>query len=43
VIEKIYGAEVIAVDGNPREDARVMTRVKFVMKGGKVYRNDWGK
>jgi imidazolonepropionase-like amidohydrolase len=30
------------VDGNPLEDARVMMRVKFVMKDGKVYRNDWG-
>ena len=41
VIEKGYFADVIAVDGNPLEDARVMTRVKFVMKDGKVYRNDW--
>lgn len=41
-VEKGYFADVIAVDGNPLEDARVMTRVKFVMKGGKVYRNDWG-
>ena len=41
-IEPNYFADVIAVDGNPLEDARVMMRVKFVMKDGKVYRNDWG-
>jgi imidazolonepropionase-like amidohydrolase len=40
-VEPGYFADVIAVDGNPLEDARVMTRVKFVMKDGKVYRNDW--
>src|SRR5271156_6156081 len=39
VVEKGYFADVIAVDGNPLEDARVMMRVKFVMKDGKVYRN----
>ena len=42
VLEKGYFADVIGVDGNPLEDARVMMRVKFVMKDGKVYRNDWG-
>jgi imidazolonepropionase-like amidohydrolase len=42
VVEKGYFADVIAVDGNPLEDVRVMIRVKFVMKDGKVYRNDWG-
>jgi imidazolonepropionase-like amidohydrolase len=34
---------VIAVDGNPLQDATAMTRVKFVMKDGKVYRNDWAR
>lgn len=42
-IEANYYADVIAVDGNPLEDARALSRVKFVMKDGKVYRNDWGK
>ncbi len=42
-IEKDYFADVIAVDGDPLADAAVLTRVKFVMKDGKVYRNDWGK
>jgi imidazolonepropionase-like amidohydrolase len=42
-IEANYLADVIAVDGNPLADAAVMTRVRFVMKDGKVYRNDWAK
>jgi imidazolonepropionase-like amidohydrolase len=40
-IEPNYFADVIAVDGDPLADAAVLTRVKFVMKDGKVYRNDW--
>src|SRR3984885_12618594 len=42
-IEKDYFADVIAVDGDPLADAAVLMRVKFVMKDGKVYRNDWAK
>jgi imidazolonepropionase-like amidohydrolase len=42
-IEANYFADVIAVDGDPLADAAVLTRVKFVMKDGKVYRNDWAK
>ncbi len=42
-LEANHFADVIAVDGNPLEDARVLSRVKFVMKDGKVYRNDWTK
>jgi imidazolonepropionase-like amidohydrolase len=42
-IEANYFADVIAVDGNPLADAAVMTKVKFVMKDGTVYRNDWAK
>ncbi len=42
-IEANHFADVIAVDGDPLADAAVLTRVKFVMKDGKVYRNDWGK
>jgi imidazolonepropionase-like amidohydrolase len=40
-VEPGYFADVIAVDGNPLENPQVMMRVKFVMKDGKVYRNDW--
>ena len=35
-----YFADVIAVPGNPLEDISVATKVKFVMKGGVVYRKD---
>jgi imidazolonepropionase-like amidohydrolase len=42
-IESNYFADVIAVDGDPLADPAVMTRVKFVMKDGTVYRNDWAK
>lgn len=31
-------AHLIAVDGNPLEDVRALTRVVFVMKGGKVHK-----
>ncbi len=34
-------ADLIAVAGNPLGDITELQRVKFVMKGGKVIRNDW--
>jgi imidazolonepropionase-like amidohydrolase len=40
-IEANYFADIIAVEGNPLADAGVMMKVRFVMKDGKVYRNDW--
>jgi imidazolonepropionase-like amidohydrolase len=39
-IEKGKFADLIAVAGDPLEDISEMQRVKFVMKGGKVVRND---
>jgi imidazolonepropionase-like amidohydrolase len=33
-------ADIIAVSGNPLADVTEMERVKFVMKGGVVVRND---
>jgi imidazolonepropionase-like amidohydrolase len=31
-------ADIIAVDGNPQQDVSSMSRVQFVMKGGKVFK-----
>lgn len=38
-IEKGKLADVIAVDGDPLADIKVMGKVKFVMKEGKVFKN----
>ncbi len=36
-------ADLIAVDADPTKDVTVLEHIKFVMKGGAVYRNDYGK
>jgi imidazolonepropionase-like amidohydrolase len=36
-------ADIIAVDGDPVKDVTILERVKFVMKGGEVVRNEYGK
>lgn len=36
-------ADIIALDGNPLADITSVRRVVFVMKGGRVYRNDAGR
>jgi imidazolonepropionase-like amidohydrolase len=33
-------ADIIATDGNPLQDITAVRRVTFVMKGGKVYKNE---
>src|SRR5262249_34692040 len=40
-IEKGKFADIIAVAGNPTTDVTEMERVKFVMKGGVLVRNDF--
>ena len=35
-------ADIVAIDGNPLEDFKALRSLGFVMKGGYVYRNDWG-
>ena len=40
VIEPNHYADIIAVDGDPLEDVTTLERVKFVMKGGVVYKNE---
>jgi imidazolonepropionase-like amidohydrolase len=41
-IEKGKFADLIAVAGDPQADISELQRVKFVMKGGKIIRNDLG-
>jgi len=35
--------DIVAVDGDPLKDVTTLERVKFVMKGGEVVRNDYAK
>ncbi len=34
-----FDADIVAFDGNPLTDITAVTRVAFVMKGGKVYKH----
>jgi imidazolonepropionase-like amidohydrolase len=40
-IEKGKYADFVAVSGNPANDVTELERVKFVMKGGQVFRHDF--
>src|SRR6516164_5989903 len=39
-LEKGHFADLIAVEGDPLSDVKILENVKFVMKGGAVVRND---
>jgi imidazolonepropionase-like amidohydrolase len=34
-------ADIIAVDGDPTKDVNLLKNVKFVMKDGKVFKNEF--
>jgi len=36
-------ADIVAIDGDPLKDVTTLERVKFVMKGGDVMKNEYGK
>lgn len=36
-------ADIIAVDNNPLDDITILEHVKFVMKDGTIYKNEFGK
>jgi len=42
-IEPNKWADIIAVAGDPTKDVTVLQNVKFVMKGGEVYKNEYAK
>lgn len=42
-IEPGKWADIIAVDGDPLRDVTTLQHVKFVMKGGEVVKNEYGK
>jgi imidazolonepropionase-like amidohydrolase len=42
-LERGAWADIVAVDGDPLKDVTTLEHVKFVMKGGEVVKNEYGK
>ena len=42
-LERGGWADIVAVDGDPLKDVTTLEHVKFVMKGGEVVKNEYGK
>jgi hypothetical protein len=42
-VERRQLADIVAVDGDPLQDVTTLQNVKFVMKGGEVYRNEYAR
>jgi imidazolonepropionase-like amidohydrolase len=42
-IEPGKWADIVAVDGDPLQDVTTLQHVRFVMKGGVVVKNEYGK
>jgi imidazolonepropionase-like amidohydrolase len=36
-------ADIVAVSGDPLNDVKELANVRFVMKGGSVFKNDWSR
>jgi len=43
LLDKGHYADLIAVEGDPLSDVTKLEKVKFVMKGGAIARNDFVK
>jgi imidazolonepropionase-like amidohydrolase len=43
ILEPGAWADIVAVDGDPLKDITTLQRVKFVMKGGEVVKNEYAK
>jgi imidazolonepropionase-like amidohydrolase len=39
-LEPRHYADLIAIEGDPVANVRLLENVKFVMKGGRIYRDD---
>jgi imidazolonepropionase-like amidohydrolase len=42
-LERGAWGDMVAVDGDPLKDVTTLERVKFVMKGGEVVKNDYAR